>query len=67
MQRWLWYDWVMGSPLFRVWGLGELGMIWLWVLLNLRGGGYIGIMEQKMETLGPFKGISRDYIGYGFS
>ena len=25
--------------------------------------GYIGIMEKKMETLGPFKGINRDYIG----
>ena len=25
--------------------------------------GYIGIMEKKMETLGPFKGISRGYIG----
>ena len=23
----------------------------------------IGIMEKKMETLGPFKGIYRDYIG----
>ena len=25
-------------------------------------GGYIGIMEKKMETLGPFKGIYRGYI-----
>ena len=23
----------------------------------------MGIMEKKMETLGPFKGICRDYIG----
>ena len=26
-------------------------------------GGYIGIMEKKMETLGPFKGIYRGNIG----
>ena len=25
--------------------------------------GYFGIMEKKMETLGAFKGICRDYIG----
>ena len=25
--------------------------------------GYLGIMEKKMETLGAFKGICRDYIG----
>ena len=30
--------------------------------------GSIGIMEKKMETLGPFKGIYRGYIGviWGF-
>ena len=25
--------------------------------------GYVGIMEKKMETLGPFKGIHRGNIG----
>ena len=25
--------------------------------------GYLGIMEKKMETLGAFKGICREYIG----
>ena len=25
---------------------------------------FLGLMEKKMETLGPFKGISRDYIGF---
>ena len=23
----------------------------------------MGILEKKMETLGPFKGIYRDYVG----
>ena len=51
-----------GAPTLETTGFRVKRLLIKMVILGLYWG-YTGIMENKMETLGPFKGIYRGYIG----